>query len=162
MAMHDTHPEDLLEDDVVDESAPLDVRELFRLHPRLLLAAGLVALFMLPVGGFLAALGVWVLDISGGAAKDTSIVVGMAGVLVTEFWGGGLVATLTKVRAVQVAVAWGIARTVLLVLVALVAPGLWPVVPIQLALAIPAAYAGARVARKQAALRRQIERERGT
>lgn len=160
MATTDTHPEDL-HDDTLDEAAPLDMRELFRLHPRLLLAAGLVALFMLPVGGFLAALGVWVLDVSGGAAKDTSIVVGMAGVLVTEFWGGGLVATLTKVRAAQVAVAWGIARLVLLVLVALVAPGLWPVVPIQFALAIPAAYAGARVARKQAALRRQIELERG-
>ena len=158
--MPDTLEDQLLDDDP-GESAPLDLRELFRLHPRLLLAAGLVALFMLPVGGFLAALGVKVLDVSGGAATDTSIVVGMAGVLVTEFWGGGLVATLTKVRAAQVAVAWGVVRLVLLLLVALVAPGLWPVVPIQLALAIPAAYAGARVARKQAALRRQIEHERG-
>jgi hypothetical protein len=158
--MPDTLEPQLIQDDAVD-TAPLDLRELFRLHPRLLLAAGLVALFMLPVGGFLAALGVKVLDLSGGAAKDTSIVVGMAGVLVTEFWGGGLVATLTKVRAAQVAVAWGIVRLALLLLVALVAPGLWPVVPIQLALAIPAAYAGARVARKQAALRRQIEHERG-
>jgi hypothetical protein len=158
--MPDTLEDQLLDEDL-GESAPLDVRELLRLHPRLLLAAGLVALFMLPVGGFLAALGVKVLDLSGGAARDTSIVVGMAGVLVTEFWGGGLVATLTKVRAAQVAVAWGLVRAVVLVLVALVAPGLWPVVPIQLALAVPAAYAGARVARKQAALRRQIEHERG-
>lgn len=158
--MPHTLEEHLLDDDQ-GESAPLDLRELFRLHPRLLLAAGLVALFMLPVGGFLAALGVKVLDLSGGAATDTSIVVGMAGVLVTEFWGGGLVATLTKVRAVQVAVAWGVVRLALLLLLALVVPALWPVVPIQLVLAVPAAYAGARVARKQAALRRQIEHERG-
>ncbi len=136
------------------------MRELFRLHPRLLLASLLVAVLMLPLGVFLAALGVWVLDISGGAATDTSIVVGMAGVLVTEFWGGGLVAALTRVRAPQVAVAWGIVRLALLLAVALAVPKLLPFVPIQLALAVPAAYAGARVARKQAALRRQIERER--
>lgn len=159
--MPDTLEHDKLRDDDRGESAPRDLRELVRLHPRLLLASGLVALVMLPVGAFLAALGVWVLDVSGGAAKDTSIVVGIAGVLVTEFWGGGLVATLTKVRAAQVAGAWGIVRLVALVLVALVAPGLWPVVPIQLALAIPAAYAGARIARKQASLRRQIQLERG-
>jgi len=35
-----------------------------------------------------------------------------------------------------------------------------PVAPVQLLLAVFAAYAGARVARKQAALRRQIQRER--
>ena len=45
-------------------------------------------------------------------------------------------------------------------IVALVVPRLMPVVPIQLALAIPAAWAGARVARKQASLRRQIAHER--
>lgn len=153
--------EDLHDDEFEDEpTGSIDLRELFRLHPKLLLAAGLVAMLMLPVGFFLAALGVWVLDVSGGAANDTSIVVSMAGVLVTEFWGGGMVAALTKARAPHVAVAWGIVRLVLLLLVALVVPRLLPVVPVQLALAIPAAYAGARVARKQAALRRQIERER--
>lgn len=163
--MHDniTHMlrEVVTEDDDALARREAKARELLRVHPRLLLASGLVALFMLPVGGFLAALGVWVLDISGGAARDTSIVVGMAGVLVTEFWGGGLVTTLTKARAAQVAVAWGIARLAVLVLLALLVPKLLPVLPIQLALAIPAAYAGSRVARKQAALRRQIERERG-
>jgi len=155
--MHDHTDEDQIDDDAAER---FDLRELLRLHPRLLLAAGIVAILMLPVGVFLAALGVWVLDISGGAARDTSIVVGMAGVLVSEFWGGGIVATLTRARAPQVAVAWGIVRLVLLVLVALVVPRLMPVVPIQLALAIPAAWAGARVARKQASLRRQIAHER--
>lgn len=140
---------------------PLDLRSLLQLHPRLLLAAGIVAVLMVPVGMFLAALGVWVLDISGGAARDTSIVVGIAGYVVSDFWGGGIVATLTRARAPQVAVAWGLVRLVILVLVVVAAPSLAPMVPVQLLLAVPAAWAGARVARKQASLRRQIEAERG-
>jgi hypothetical protein len=141
-------------------SQPLDLSALLRLHPRLLLAAMIVAILMVPVGLFLAALGVWVLDVSGGAARDTAIVVGIAGYVVSDFWGGGIVAALTRVRARQVAVAWALARLVVLVLVALAAPALAPMVPVQLALAVPASWAGARVARKQAALRRQIELER--
>jgi hypothetical protein len=147
-------------DDDLDVREPFDLRGLLRLHPRLLLAALIVAVLMVPVGIFLAALGVWVLDISGGAARDTSIVVGMAGYLVSDFWGGGIVATLTRARAPQVAIAWGLARLLVLVLVAIAAPSLAPMIPVQLALAVPAAWAGARTARKQASLRRQIERER--
>lgn len=162
--MHDPNsPHQFEEDDLLDgELEPrLDLRELFRLHPRLLLAALLVGIVMLPLAALLDRLGVWVLDISGGAAADTSVVVGMAGVAVTDFWGGGLVTTLTRVRAAQVAVAWGIVRLVLLaVLFATVLDDPLVVLPIQLVLAVFAAYAGARVARKQAALRRQIERER--
>lgn len=143
-----------------DEREPFDVRAMLQLHPRLLLASAIVAVLMVPVGFFLAALGVWVLDVSGGAARDTSIVVGIAGYVVSDFWGGGIVATLTRVRAPQVAVAWGLVRLVILVLVVIAAPSLVAALPVQLALAIPAAWAGARVARKQAALRRQIELER--
>ncbi len=162
--MHDPNsPHQYDEDDLLDgEPEPrLDLRELFRLHPRLLLAALLVGVVMLPLGALLARLGVWVLDISGGAASDTSVVVGMAGVAVTDFWGGGLVTTLTRVRAAQVAVAWGIIRLALLVvLFTSIVDDPIAVLPIQLVVAVFAAYAGARVARKQAALRRQIERER--
>ena len=162
--MHDPNsPHQYDEDDLLDgEPEPrLDLRELFRLHPRLLLAALLVGVVMLPLGALLARLGVWVLDISGGAASDTSVVVGMAGVAVTDFWGGGLVTTLTRVRAAQVAVAWGIIRLALLVvLFTSIVDDPIAVLPIQLVVAVFAADAGARVARKQAALRRQIERER--
>ncbi len=154
---HDTPAEF---DDELDAPQPLDLHDLLRIHPRLLLAAALVSIVMVPVGLFLAALGVKVLDISGGAARDTSIVVGIAGYLVSDFWGGGIVVALTRVRANQVPVAWGIARAGVLVLFVLAAPSLLAFAPIQLLLAIPASWAGARVARKQAALRRHIERER--
>lgn len=127
-----------------------------RLHPRLVLAAFLVALGMLPVGIVLAGAGVLVLDVAGGAADDTSLVVAVAGFLVADFWGGGLVAALTRARAPQVAIAWGAARLVVLLLVALVVERMSTVVPVQLVLAVPAAFAGARVSRKQAALRRQV------
>jgi hypothetical protein len=125
------------------------------LHPRLVLAAFLVALLMLPVGIALSAAGVGVLKLSGGAARDTSIVVAIAGFLVTDFWGGGIVAAMTKVTAIRVALAWAITRLVVLVVVALVANRMAPFIPVQLAFAVPAAWAGARASRKQAALRRQ-------
>lgn len=137
-------------------------REALQLPSRLLLAAAIVALLMVPVGIFLAALGVFVLEVSGGAARDTSLVVAVAGFLVADFWGGGIVTALTRARALQVAVAWGIARAVLLVCIALVAHRMAPLLPVQLVLAVPAAWAGARVARKQAALRRQIRAEQTT
>jgi hypothetical protein len=156
----DRHPRDEFADDEGVELTPaLDVRDLLRLHPRLLLAAAMVAVVMFPVGLFLAALAIGVLKVSGGAAHDTSIVVAMTGYVVADFWGGGIVTHLTRARAPQVAAAWGVARAGVLVLVALAAPGLLAVVPIQLLLAIPAAWAGARVARKQAALKRQIRVE---
>ena len=154
----DRHPDDEHLDDAELRPA-VDLRELLRLHPRLLLAAALVAVLMFPVGLFLAAVGVFVLELSGGAARDTSIVVAVAGYVVADFWGGGIVAALTRARAPQVAAAWGVARLGVLVLVALAAPKLLALVPIQLLLAVPAAWAGARVARKQAALRRQIRAE---
>jgi hypothetical protein len=157
----DPHAHDQLDDDA-DLRPAIDVRELLHLHPRLLLAAGIVAIVMFPVGLFLAALAIGVLKVSGGAATDTSVVVAIAGYVVADFWGGGAVAALTRARAPQVAAAWALARLVILVLVVLVAPKLLPVAPIQLLLAIPAAYAGARVARKQAALRRQIRAEQRT
>ncbi|MCW2926622.1 MAG: hypothetical protein JWM86_590 [Thermoleophilia bacterium] len=142
------------------EREPFDWASLVHLHPRLLLASLLVATLMVPVGFFLAVVGVAVLKVSGGAANDTSVVVGIAGFVVADFWGGGAVTALTGARAPQVAVAWGLARLVVLVLIALVATKLFAVLPVQLVLAVPAAWAGSRVARKQAALRRQIRAER--
>ncbi len=150
------HGDDL--DDV--EREPFDLRELVQLHPRLLLAALIVAVLMVPVGSFIAALGVKVLDLSGGAAADTSVVVAIAGYLVSDFWGGGIVAALTRARALQVASEWTLARIPVLLVFALLLTRTAPVAPVQLVLAAFAAYAGARVARKQAALRREIERER--
>lgn len=131
-----------------------------RPHPRVVLAALLVALGMLLVGMFLAAVGVKVLDLSGGAARDTSLVVAVAAFVVTDFWGGGIVTMLTRASTPQVTVAWTIARGVVLVLIALVATRMLPLVPLQLAVAIPAAWAGSRVARKQLQLRRAIAAER--
>ncbi|MCW2956126.1 MAG: hypothetical protein JWO69_995 [Thermoleophilia bacterium] len=133
--------------------------QLPHLPARLLLAALLVSLLMVPVGLMLAALGVWVLEFSGGAADDTSIVVAIAGYLVADFWGGGLVAALTKARAFPIALAWGIARIVGLVAIALVSTKMAPFIPVQLALAVPVAWAGARTSRKQAALRRHMMAE---
>ena len=160
MSEYRTDTPDEHDDVALDAREPLDLRDLLRLHPRLLLAAVLVAVVMVPVGLFLAALGVKVLDVSGGAASDTSIVVGIAGYLVSDFWGGGIVVALTGVRARQVPVAWAIARALVITLTVLAAPSLLAYAPIQLLLAIPASWAGARVARKQQALRRHIERER--
>jgi hypothetical protein len=159
MRVTDRHHETELDDDA--ELAPrIDVRELLRLQPRLMLAAAIVAVGMFPVGLFLAALAIGVLQLSGGAARDTSVVVAVAGYAVADFWGGGVVAALTRARAPKVATAWAIARAGVLLLVVLVAPKLLAVAPIQLLLAIPFAWAGARVARKLAALRRQTRAER--
>jgi hypothetical protein len=160
--MHDQHlPEADLEDVDAHELRPsFDLRELLQLHPRLLLAAMIIAVLMLPVGLILAAIGIGVLKVSGGAAHDTSIVVGIAGFVVADFWGGGAVAAITRARAPQVGVAWGLARLVVLGLLALAASGMAKFLPVQLVLAVPAAWAGARAARKQASLRRQIRAER--
>jgi hypothetical protein len=149
-----------MEEDSRTDEARTPLRTHLRLHPRLLLAALLVTIVMVPVGLFLAALGVKVLDVSGGAARDTSIVVGLAGYLVSDFWGGAIVTTLTGGRPPQVAVAWGLARLAVLLVAALLVPALLGVLPVQLLLAVPAAWAGARTARKQAALRRHVEAER--
>jgi hypothetical protein len=160
--MHDqTLPDAPHDDDDERDLRPgFDLRELLQLHPRLLLASMILAVLMLPVGLILAAIGIGVLKVSGGAAHDTSIVVGIAGFVVADFWGGGIVAAITRARAPQVGVAWGIARLVVLGLLALVATGMAKFLPVQLVLSMPAAWAGARAARKQAALRRQIRAER--
>lgn len=128
--------------------APLD------LPRRLLVAAALVATGMLPVGMFLAALGVLVLKVSGGAANDTSLVIAVAAYLVTDFWGGGIVAALTKVDARRIAISWAITRGALLLAIAIFLHDLAPLLPIQLGLAVPAAFFGARMSHKQASLRR--------
>jgi hypothetical protein len=130
-------------------------------HPKVVLASLLMSLVMLPVGFLLAAVGVAVLEWSGGAAADTSLVISVAGFAVADFWGGGIVAALTKARAIQVGAAWVVARSVLLVTLMLLANGdAALVVPLQIAIAFPAAWAGARVIRKQASLRREIEAAR--
>ena len=131
-----------------------------RPHPRAVLAALLIAIVMLVVGLFLAAIGVKVLDLSGGAARDTSLVVAVAAFVVSDFWGGGLVTLLTRARTPQVTLVWTIARGIVLLLVALVATRMLPLVPIQLALAAPAAWAGSRVAHKQLQLRHAIRSDR--
>lgn len=125
-----------------------------RLHPRLLLAAALVTVVMVPVTLLVASIGIAVLQLSGGAARDTSLVIFVAAAVVADFWGGGIVAALTRAPAPRVAAAWTCARLVVLVLVALMARPLLPLVPVQLLLAVPAAWAGARTVRKQASLRR--------
>lgn len=129
-------------------------------HPRLVLASALVTILMLPVGFVLSAIGIWGLEISGGAANDTSLVVLVTAFAVSDFWGGGIVATITKVRAREAATTWLMTRGALLLLLALVLPKMLPLLPIQIGLAFFAAWAGARSARKQAHLRSQVERNR--
>ena len=67
-----------------------------RLHPKLLLASALIATVMIPVQLFLSAVGVLVLKMAGGAATDTSLVVTVAAIAVSDFWGGGIVYMLTR------------------------------------------------------------------
>jgi hypothetical protein len=123
-------------------------------------AALLVALVMLVVGLFLAGIGVKVLDLSGGAARDTSLVVAVAAFAISDFWGGGLLTTLTRAQTLQVVIAWSVVRAVLLLLIGLVAHRLLLVAPVQLALAVPAAWAGSRIAHKQLQMRRAIAADR--
>ncbi len=126
-----------------------------RLHPKLLLAAALVAALMVPVQALLAAAGVLVLQVAGGAATDTSLVVTIAGIAVTDFWGGGIVYTLTRANRQSIVVAWAIARIPVLVLVGLVSTNLAILAPITFVLGICAAWGGARVAQTQAQIRDQ-------
>jgi hypothetical protein len=108
---------------------------------------------MIPVTIFVAALGVWVLEMSGGVARDTGITVAIAGAAVGDFWGGGLLAALTRAPARTTAAAWTFVRLIVLVLAALLVPRLLPVLVVQVVLAAIASWAGARVIRKQMALR---------
>lgn len=115
--------------------------------------AVLAACAMLPVGLFLAALGVLALEISGGAAADTGLVVTTVALGVTDFWGGSLMYALTRRGAREVAAVWVLARALVLLLVVAVARDLAVVAPVSLALAAPAAWLGVRVGAKQAAMR---------
>jgi hypothetical protein len=134
----------------------------------MLLCAALVAIVMVPVSIVLAAGGILVLQLAGGAARDTSLVVTIAAVLVTDFWAGGIIRALTRTDSRDVAIVWGIARAIVLVIAALLVYRLAIVAPIQLALAIPAAYLGATVGKRQSQLRatvrdaeaRAVERDR--
>jgi hypothetical protein len=130
------------------------VRPPVRLHPKLILASFLVAAVMLPAGLLLAGIGIAVLKLAGGAAHDTGMVVLVAAYGVTDVWGGGIVRTLTRLDERSVAIAWVIARLVLLGLLAVPMHGILDLVPVQLALAAVASWTGARVARTQSNLRR--------
>ncbi|MCW2949259.1 MAG: hypothetical protein JWN41_272 [Thermoleophilia bacterium] len=142
------------------DATPATARRIPELPRRLVLAAFLVAFVMIPVGLFLSAVGIWVLDASGGAARDTSLVVAVAAFVVTDFWGGGILAALTRARAAQVTIVWGVARCAYLLVIALVATHLALLLPIQLVLALPAAWVGARASRKQAHLRAHVQRQK--
>lgn len=135
-----------------------------RLHPKLLLASALIATVMIPVQLFLSAVGVLVLKMAGGAATDTSLVVTVAAIAVTDFWGGGIVYMLTRAERSRIVVAWAIARVPLLVLIGLFSRNLALLAPVTLALGLLAAWAGARMAASQSALARRAaaDRERQT
>lgn len=125
-----------------------------RIIPRLLIRAVPCVLAMSLVGLFLSVLGIFVLKVSGGAAHDTSLVVMVAAFAVSDFWGGGVLAALGRAGARETAIAWGVVRAVALLLAALAFPRLAVLVPVQLIIAVPAAFLGARVGARQAALRR--------
>jgi hypothetical protein len=112
---------------------------------------------MVPVSVVLAAIGIFVLDLAGGAATDTSLVVTITAVLVTDFWAGGIIRALTRIPARDIAVVWGIARAIILVLAALLIHRLAIIAPLQLVLAVPVAYVGAIAAARQAQLKHSIQ-----
>lgn len=148
-------------DDIESPIAPQPLlRRLPELPRRLVLAAFIVALVMVPIGLFLSVIGIALLNAFGGAANDTSMVVVITAYVVTDFWGGGFLQALTKARSSQVTFAWGIARGVLLVLIALAVTRYALLLPVQFLLALPAAWAGARASRKQAQLRAQVRLQR--
>jgi hypothetical protein len=128
-------------------------REVLGMPLRVPAVALLAAAAMLPVGLFLSGAGVLVLQVSGGAATDTSLVVMVAAFCVTDFWGGSLLHALTKRSSREVAVVWLCARAVVLLVVVLAAHGFAVAAPVAFVLAAPAAWLGAQVGAKQAALR---------
>jgi hypothetical protein len=101
------------------------------------------------VGLFLSAIAVMALEVSGGAARDTSIVVCVAAVAITDFWAGGLMRAITKHPFKPNLVCWLVVRSMWFLLAALVIPALVPVVGPQLALAALAFALGARFASAQ-------------
>lgn len=124
---------------------------------RMVMLSGLVAIAMLAVGLMVAAFGVLVLKLAGGAAGDTSRVVLVAAYAVTDFWGGGIIGALVRRSSRDVAVAWLIARVVLLTVLSVVIGGFIGVAVVQAVLAAPAAWLGATMGYQQAQLR---DRER--
>jgi hypothetical protein len=127
-------------------------RDIYGVPVRVLMAAGLVMVAMLLAGIALAGLGLGVLSLSGGAATDTGLVILLGAFAVTDFWGGGLVRTLTAADTRTVAVAWGVARMIAIVIGALLSTRMLMVAPVQLVIAVAAAAAGAHVAALQARL----------
>jgi hypothetical protein len=126
-------------------------------HPRVIACAALVAVAMVPVSVVLAALGIFVLELAGGAATDTSLVVTITAVLVTDFWAGGIIRALTRIPARDIAIIWGIARAIVLILAALLIHRLALVAPLQLLLAVPVAYVGAIAAARQSQLKKSFQ-----
>ena len=123
------------------------------LRRRLLACAALVSAAMLFVGVLLAAVGILLLEMSGGAARDTSLVILVVAYAITDFWGASVVAVLTRGRIQDVTAAWTIVRTVTLVGFAVIAPQMYAIAAVMIVLAPAAAWAGARIGRAQAIMR---------
>ncbi len=131
-----------------------------RLHPKLLMASALVAVVMVPVQLFLSAVAVLVLKMAGGAATDTSLVVTIAAIAVTDFWGGGIVYTLTRTDQRSIVAAWAIARLPILIFAGMLSHNLALLAPVIYALGVLAAWGGVRMAIKQSTLARRAAQER--
>lgn len=102
---------------------------------------------MAAVGLLLTSLAVLALELSGGAARDTSLVVMVVAIAVTDFWAGGIMLRITG-RGVRPLVAWWIAaRSVWFVLLAILMPAFAVLVAIQIPLAAVAFVGGMRFAR---------------
>lgn len=120
------------------------------------------AVALLPVGVVIWAVGLLVLHVAGGAAHDTSMVLFVVAMLVTDFWGGGIMHVASKLPAQRVVPPWVIARSVVLVILAVLIHALVWIVPIMIVLAIPAAYAGARTSTAQARMAQRRHRSTRT
>lgn len=95
---------------------------------------------------FLVAIAVLGLEWSGGAAKDTSLVVAIAALAVTDFWAGGAMRAVTGLSLRPNLLCWMIARSLWFALTAMVFPAFILVVPIQIAIAALAFVAGTKFA----------------
>lgn len=123
------------------------------LAPRVFGYVVLISLALAFVGAFLATLGVFLLDLSGGAARDTSMVIVVAAFAVSDFWGGSLVAVRGDTSVQQVAIGYTVARAGLLVIATIAFPSLLPLTFAQLLLVAPTAGCGAAVGLRQLQLR---------
>lgn len=122
-------------------------------NPRTLVKAFFIGVLMLIVGSFFAALAVKLLDLSGGAAHDTSLVVAIAAFAISDFWGAGILTMLTKLGSQQIVISWLLIRLLLLLFIGLIAKDMLIFLPVQILLAGVAAWVGARVGQKQVELR---------